>query len=553
MSASAKACRLFIIAAVSVIVAFGCRRVVVYLDNATLEILLNYIRTFIYIGLYCAWGISVSRRVVQSQSRRLLAAVSILMIFWFVLREVKYRFVLDDNVMRFFWYLYYIPLLTIPLLAFAVSLTLGKSEDYRLPWRTSILFVITTVLILLVLTNDLHQLVFRFPENAAVKTEFNRKLGAFYYVLTAWGALCTVGAFVVMVRKCRIPQSKKFLWLPLLPFFAAIIYFALYAANFPVVKEYLSDFAAVCCLLFLCFFESCIRCGLIQSNSRYSDLFSASSNLAVQITDGDYNVIYSARSAELLPKQTLKSAEKAPVLLGSGHRLMNMPVCGGRAVWTEDISELLKLRETLLDRREELRERNALLRREYDMERQHRTVEEQNRLYDLLQLKTQPQLDRIDSLVRKYGETDDADKKLSILAQIAVLGSYVKRSKDFVLSADEAPLITQGKLEAAFGESFRSLVFLNIRGSYLVNIGREFVPGKILMLAYDFFEDVLEAVFDSACYINVRVSGICGKLRINILTDSTSGARPKNFPGALILREDDGTAFVLDLEGGGGE
>ena len=50
------------------------------------------IRTIIYIGLYIAWGVSVRKRVIQLQVRRYLTAVSALMVFWFVVRSMKYYF-----------------------------------------------------------------------------------------------------------------------------------------------------------------------------------------------------------------------------------------------------------------------------------------------------------------------------------------------------------------------------------------------------------------------------------------------------------------------------
>lgn len=542
--------RVFVFAAAMVAVAFGCRRVVVCFDNAVVDNLLNYIRTFIYIALYCAWGISVGRRVVQSQARRLLTIVSVLMTSWFILREVKYRFVFDEGITRYFWYLYYIPLLAIPLLAFFVALSSGKGEDFRLPKWTRVFLLVTIALVALVLTNDFHSLVFSFPESTW--TEFNRKLGAFYYALIAWGVFLIISALAVMVKKCRIPDSRRFMWLPLCPFVFALVYFTLYTLDSALVKSCLSDFAAVCCVLFLCFFESCIRCGLIQSNSRYSDLFSASVITAVQITDNDYNVVYSAKSAEALPRETLRKAQSSPVMLDGGRILKNMPVNGGRAVWVEDISELLKLRETLNDRSDELRERNELLRYEIEREEEHRVIEEQNRLYDLLQIKTQAQLDSIDLLVQEYSRESDTNTKRAILARIAVLGSYIKRSKDFVLSTDESYLIPVGKLESALRESYRSLGFLNIRGSFIVNAERVQISGKLLMRAYDFFEDVAESVFDSAKFLNVRAFDFDGILRMNILTDcitDDSSIRSK-YPDAVVIREDDGTAFILDSKGG---
>ena len=59
-------------------------------------------------------------------------------------------------------------MLFIPLLTVFVALSLGKPERFRLPSRTALLYIPTAALLLLVLTNDLHQLEFVFPPDAAV-------------------------------------------------------------------------------------------------------------------------------------------------------------------------------------------------------------------------------------------------------------------------------------------------------------------------------------------------------------------------------------------------
>lgn len=91
------------------------------------------LRTFIYIGLYIGWGISVSKRIIHTQVRRHLVAVAFLNVFWFVIRSMKYYFVSDPGESRQLWYWYYLPMLFIPLIAVFVSMSLGKPENYRLP------------------------------------------------------------------------------------------------------------------------------------------------------------------------------------------------------------------------------------------------------------------------------------------------------------------------------------------------------------------------------------------------------------------------------------
>lgn len=131
-------------------------------------VLFPYLRSFIYIGLFIAWGISIRRRIVQKQVAQYLTGISVLLILWFTFRCAKYFIFWQPTAIRYLWYLYYLPMLFIPILALLVALSLGKPDDYRLPKAACALWIISGALLLLVLTNDLHQLVFTFPEDAEV-------------------------------------------------------------------------------------------------------------------------------------------------------------------------------------------------------------------------------------------------------------------------------------------------------------------------------------------------------------------------------------------------
>lgn len=58
-------------------------------------------------------------------------------------------------------YLYYAPMLGIPVLCVQLVLTVDRSERYRLSAWARMLWLPSAVLLELVLTNDLHQQVFR--------------------------------------------------------------------------------------------------------------------------------------------------------------------------------------------------------------------------------------------------------------------------------------------------------------------------------------------------------------------------------------------------------
>lgn len=299
----------------------------------------SLLRSFIYIGLMTWWGVSVWQRIVQTQVRRYLMAIAVLCVFWLSIRTAKFFFVVSPAAIRYLWYGYYFPMLFIPPLAVFVALSLGKPENYRLPGWTSFLYLPTAVLLLLVLTNDLHQLVFTFPADAAVWLDNNHAYGPGYFVVMGWIALGVATAIMTMLIKCRIPHSRRILSLPFVPVALATLYTVLYVAGFGWLRDLAGDMTVVQCLLLAAGIESCIRCGLIQSNTGYAALFEASS-IRAEITDKSLRVRASSIPQTLVPEEKLREAVYQTAELNRNTLLRSSSIRDGYVFWQEDISEL---------------------------------------------------------------------------------------------------------------------------------------------------------------------------------------------------------------------
>ncbi|MCI5811432.1 MAG: hypothetical protein MR018_07710 [Clostridiales bacterium] len=173
--------------------------------------LFSYLRSFLYIGLFAAWGLFVRLRIVQKQTRMYLTSVSVLLILWMTSRTAKYFIFWQPAAIRYLWYLFYLPMLFVPMLAVLIALSLGKPDGYRLPKSTWILWAVSGVLLLLVLTNDLHQLVFTFPADAAVWSDTDNGYAAGYFVVTGWQVLCATAPVAGCADDCRHPLQRPVL------------------------------------------------------------------------------------------------------------------------------------------------------------------------------------------------------------------------------------------------------------------------------------------------------------------------------------------------------
>lgn len=84
-----------------------------------------------YLGLILIWGYSVMQQIQSKDMRRWLMGVSALMLVWFLMRMVKYRY-FEGVIVRYLWYGFYIPLTLIPLFSFlGHSVPGGKSRCYQ--------------------------------------------------------------------------------------------------------------------------------------------------------------------------------------------------------------------------------------------------------------------------------------------------------------------------------------------------------------------------------------------------------------------------------------
>ena len=514
----------------------------------------DFIRALLHIGLITAWGFSLYRRVVQKQARHYLCGIVALMTLWLNFKVVKYYICTDINISRYLWYLYYLPLIGIPLYMLFASLFIGKTEDYKLKWQVKLLYIPAVLLFLMIMTNDLHEFAFSFPQHVFSPDNYRHGIG--YFLVFGWFALCTFASFYVMYSGGKIKRKPR-AYAPLIATLVlTICYIITYMVENPVTKFLAGDLSSACSLLFAAVFECCIYCGLLPTNTRYDEMFVASVGSSAQIVDENFEVRYASVSAEPLPVEQIKRALDTPIVPSEGKLLHTAPIGGGYMVWTEDISELTNLRRELTETKEELEERTAMLRHEYVLEKDRKVTAEQNRLYDLLTASTQKQIDRIARLMKEYELAEgDAEKGNAILSKIAVLGGYVKRKKHLTLSVQNGFDIPEGELKNAIEESVRYLKAMGARCVVFVDTQRDFLPGEIASAAYDFFEDAVEAALGSITSCAVSVSVVDGVLRIRVTVGCKEDLSPlgKEWPDASVaVSDEDEWELILPLRGGAG-
>lgn len=499
----------------------------IYLNN-------GLIYALIYFGLFITWGISIKRRIIQKQTLIFLLGIVALIVFWFMVRTIKFIYIeRDTNIERWFWYAFYIPIILIPLISLFISLSLGKLEDYRLPKWTGLIYIPIIVLIGFVLTNDFHQTVFMFPEGG-LWTEENFRYGLVYWIIFIWVAGAILASLVITIIKSRVPRSKKILWLPLIPYSVGFIYAVLYVMEFPFLRVIAGDMTAINCLIIIAIFESLIQSGLIRSNIHYEELFYGS-DIKAQILNEDHQVCYETGFT--------------PVEAEDNIRISTIPVSGGNVVWQEDISEMNGLIKELEEVNQRLSEENNLLLAELELRERKIKIDEKIRIYDNLTKKIEPQLRMLNTILSD--DTGDTGFLQERLAQICVLGTYIKRRSNLFILEEDNSLFSAKELEYCLRESIEGMSMGEIDCSLNSNCKGN-IEAKNAVLAYDLFEEIIEAVLPSitALFINLNIAKGNIKMKLQI-----SGNKEKlkninqlvNSTDYIIIEEDDSLAITIEL------
>ena len=467
-----------------------------------------------------------------------------LLVFWIAVSSVKHLVFMDNvTVVRYLWYAYYIPQILIAILGLNIAIMAGGGENVRLGKGGIFLFGIGAALILLVLTNDLHQIVFSFPEGVPwTNASCTHEIG--YYLIMALIALCGIVLSVIIVHKCRIPRRKKFTPLPFLCVILMIIYGVMYFVDGSFIRNYLNDMTTSGCLMVAVLFELVIESGLFQTNITYENLFQ-SAVITVQLTDREHQVCYASEGLGTVPKEILVQADTAPVMLEQSVRLSGAAICGGHIYWQENVSELLSVQKELEMTREELCDTGDVLRAEAEQKAYRLHLEEKNRLYDLVEKQTASQVVMLRKLTSQLRQAEDLDEAKCLLGTIVIVGTYIKRRSDLIVVSGQKKSIRKEELLIGIREFKENLKLYGVECAVQIMDCERFLM-ETAGVVYDVFEAVIEAGIDtiSAILLCLEMQGKSLKLTICADCSEDLNILKGTFPKITIRQDEDGLWYL---------
>lgn len=497
-----------LVVALMMAVAFVFRMIYEDLPNAMLQAIMCTTRDAIHISLLISWVLSLHRRLVNKNVRRIMLIVGGLMIFWLIDKIVKWDFTgsVTHPLVRYLWYGFYVGMLFVPTLGAFIINYLGKPENYTHPKKLNYLLIPPIIMLIAVFTNDLHQKVFVFY-NGFINFDLEYSYDWVYYIVMAWFIIMGFYFVVMMLLKSRVPGSRKLQKMPL----AIMAFAALFWIGYSM-KLYNCDLTIMDCLIIVLLLESAIQSGLLPSNTRYQEVFD-STTVPVQIVDTEYQPHYVSGGALPVPEEEMRRTERETVHL-DGTLLNSAPINGGRVVWQDDVTQLNELKERLQDTLEQLGEENVLLQAELELKEKRAKTDEQNRLYDRIAREVEPQLIKVDMLLHRIEKEPENAREL--IAKICVLGSYIKRRGNLLLLGEDAERIHARELEYCIRESLENLRLADMFTSFNSNCDDEMLLREHVVAVYDFYETIVEQMLNDMTAMMVNLACHKGKITMNI-------------------------------------
>ena len=533
----AKVTKRYIVLFTAAFLICGVLRVVLYETDFTL----------CFAQLYCgaltiAWASTVQRRVTNCKLRNLMLWVAVALLIQFVLQIARYElFTGQLRPQRYLWYGMYLPMTALPILCFYIAALIYHPENKPLPRFHWLLIVLGALLMLGVLTNDLHFWMKAFP-SGVLDDNGQEKNGWLFYVVSVFQYGLYAVAFLIILLKNRRFVLRRYRWVPFVPFLIGVVYFATYPLDighklFSTRLYQIGEVFAFCIIATL---EACIQLGMIPVNRGYEKLFSAAPLRAV-ILDGNGELVY--RTADVV----------YPFPPSRDDRVVSHMIRGGSVAYLVDVAQARELNEKLEEVTEQIEARNAYIAEENRIKAERAELETRNRLYERISVLVTPQLDKIERLLNAP-EGCDRDA----LSKIAVLKAYVKRRSNLELLA-AADALTAEELASAVNES---LSYLRLGGvnTAVYAFGTGAYPNELIIAAYESFETVVEESMDtlSDMIVSIRAQGASLVLRVMMKADSFALAPNDPQPRGTaftrtvsIAKEEQDTILVFTFTAGG--
>ena len=400
--------------------------------------------------IFFVWITFLYIRVFDKMVKKYISSIGILLTFWMIIKIIRCD--IEGFMSDILWYLYYFPLIFIPTLYYECS---RQVMNLRSRKNFIIILTISTLLFLLVLTNNIHNLVFKIPAQESKNYTYN--FG--YYVIYAWIILLLVGALKNLLKYNKEKRTRNLVVI-LAIIFVGILYTVLY--NMGAFANNGSNMPVVIGVLFCIALELFFDFNLIPNNYRYKKYFK-NSNLPLEIISNDGEKIIKTNyyiETERSIIDDIKS-KKCKKKYENKNRIQNVKkIYGGYAIEEKNLTKIKKLKETLQKTNKELLKQEQVLIAQKKLKKKIYELKIKNEVVETLDNAIFEKKKRINQLLNEM-QTFNAEK----MHYIKLLIDYCKRMSCLIISSYNGEKYDSKRLEVILLELLEDAKALEVNGS----------------------------------------------------------------------------------------
>ena len=432
-------------------------------------------QTVLALAIYTIWLILLYIRIFDKTLKKYVLSIGVLLVFWMAIRMVK-RYT-TGYVTEILWYLYYIPLLLIPTFYYNCSSYLMNSKNKK---RRIVAIIISIILFLLVITNSLHNIVFKIKSNI---NDYNHNIG--YFIIVAW-ILCLIVVAIINLIKSSKNKGYKNIILISVTILIGIIYTILYIKNIPVIRK--TNMSVIIGTLFCVGLEMMLDFKLIPNNFRYKKIFK-NSNLPLEIVSQDGKTRIVTNHSINLKENIINDIKnnKVKSIYKDNNIIKNVNVInGGYSIEEKDYSKINEYEEKLKSIQQELIEQETILQKQRKIATEIYETKLKGEIIELLDEKIEQKRNLINELIKEMKITD-IDK----MKNIKLLLNYCKRMSNLVISSYNKEKYDNKRLEVIINEMLIEAQSLGINGVLKTN-NFEISSGETANIYEIIFETIMK-------------------------------------------------------------
>lgn len=490
------------------------------------------------------WALAVRKRVTDKRLCTLMLCSAAMLVLHFVLQIFRYSLFADDfTAQRYLWYAMYLPMTTQPALCFYIALFIHRPEEKPLPRGYLLVGMIGAMLILSVMTNDLHFMFKSFP-SGVMADDGREKSGWLFYAINFFDYGLYAVTLAVIYKKTYLYVERKYRWTAAVPLLIGVVYFTFYPLGIAkkLFGTHVWNMGEMLCFCIISTLEICIQTGMIPANRGYDELFS-SIGLPAVILDNANEPVFRTENTVY------------PFSDREDTHIVSHPVQGGSIEYLVDVEQIRRLNRELAERVERLKVRNAYVAEETRVAQERTELQTRSRLYEKIAQTVKPQLEKIEAALNAPGDVTDP-----ALARIAVLKAYIKRRSNMELLGTSGTL-TVLELTTAISESLEYVRLCGVNAASN-SAGTGIFPAGMIIAAYENFESVVEDSLTTLSALAVSVQAREGRLTVRLMLTADSFSYESRQPGqngtdyasgVSISKEGQDMIIVFTFAEGGGK